>query len=226
MNTTADFAFPYAAGQLYCESASVSELCRRYGTPLYIYSRTALEKAAEQWLAGLRPGKDRLFYAMKANASKAILQLLARKGLGFDIVSGGELARALDAGADPGAVVYSGVGKTEDEIRFALRQGILCFNVESIPELHRISSIAAAEGLTARISLRVNPDVDAKTHPYISTGLKSNKFGVAQKDVVALYKTACGLPGIAVTGIDCHIGSQITETAPFLDAADRIFGIV
>jgi len=219
-------AFPLIDGALHVEGVPLAEIARRFGTPCYVYSRAALEGAFRAFQSALA-GRDHLIcYAMKANSNIAILDLFARLGSGFDIVSAGELRRVLAAGGDPGRVVFSGVGKTEADIRAGLEAGILCFNVESRSELHRLSAIAAASGATACVSLRVNPDVDAGTHPYISTGLKENKFGVAFEDAVLLYREAASLPGLRVVGIDCHIGSQITEVAPFVDALDRILGLV
>ncbi len=219
-------AFPLIDGALHVEGVPLAEIARRFGTPCYVYSRAALEGAFRAFQSALA-GRDHLIcYAMKANSNIAILDLFARLGSGFDIVSAGELRRVLAAGGDPGRVVFSGVGKTEADIRAGLEAGILCFNVESRSELHRLSAIAAASGKTASVSLRVNPDVDAGTHPYISTGLKENKFGVAFEDAVLLYREAASLPGLRVVGIDCHIGSQITEVAPFVDALDRILGLV
>lgn len=219
-------AFPLIDGAMHVEGVPLAEIARRFGTPCYVYSRGALEGAFRAFQSALA-GRDHLIcYAMKANSNIAILDLFARLGSGFDIVSAGELRRVLAAGGDPARVVFSGVGKTEADIRAGLEAGILCFNVESRSELHRLSAIAAASGATAAVSLRVNPDVDAGTHPYISTGLKENKFGVAFEDAVLLYREAASLPGLRVVGIDCHIGSQITEIAPFVDALDRILGLV
>lgn len=216
----------YRGDTLHVEDCAVPELARRFGTPLYVYSRSSMLEAGNAYRRALQ-GRDHLVcYAMKANSSLAVLQTFIEAGCGLDIVSGGELARALAAGADPSTIVFSGVGKTKDEMRQALRAGVLCFNVESEAELDVLSSVAAANGQTARISLRVNPDVDAGTHPYISTGLKGNKFGVAHTRAVDVYRHAASLPGIEVTGIDCHIGSQITEAGPYLDALDRMLDLV
>lgn len=200
-------------------------LAGQFGTPAYVYSRATLER---QWRAfdqafGSRP--HLVCYAVKANSSLAILNLLARLGSGFDIVSVGELERVLAAGGDPSRVVFSGVGKRINELRRALQAGIRCFNVEVSDELDRLSRIAVEQGVTAPVSLRVNPDVDANTHPYISTGLRENKFGIAIDQAVEAYERAAGLPGIRVTGIDCHIGSQLTSTLPFLDALDRVLDL-
>ena len=174
----------------------------------------------------LRGRASLVCYAMKANSNLAILDILARRGAGFDIVSGGELERVIAAGGDPGKTVFSGVGKSEAEIERALAAGILCFNIESAPELERIDAVARRLGTRARISVRVNPDVDAGTHPYISTGLKNNKFGVAYADTLPLYRDAARRTGIEIVGIDCHIGSQITEIDPYIDAADRLLDLV
>ena len=216
----------YRGDTLHVEDCAVPELARRFGTPLYVYSRSSMLEASGAYRRALE-GRDHLVcYAMKANSSLAVLQTFVDAGCGFDIVSGGELARALAAGADPSTIVFSGVGKTRAEMRQALEAGVLCFNVESEAELDVLSSVATACGRTARVSLRVNPDVDAGTHPYISTGLKGNKFGVAHLRAVDVYRRAASLPGIEVTGIDCHIGSQITETGPYLDALDRVLDLV
>lgn len=208
------------------EQIPFAGLARRFGTPLYVYSRAALTRAADGYLSATQRTNARVFYAVKANASLAVIDLFSRLGCGFDIVSGGELAKVLAAGADPKSVVYSGVGKTTAEIETALKVGILCFNVESEPELDRIAEIAAHLEKTADISIRVNPNVDAKTHPYISTGLKNNKFGIAYERVIEVYKKARTLTGIRVAGIDCHIGSQITSLDPFVHAADKVLDLV
>jgi diaminopimelate decarboxylase len=216
----------YRGRDLYLEDCALAELGRRFGTPLYAYSRTAMLEALSGYQRALA-GRDHLIcYAMKANSNLAVLQTFAQAGCGFDIVSGGELARVLAAGGDPAKVVFSGVGKTRAEMAQALHAGVACFNVESESELELLSQVAQQSGRTARISLRVNPDVDPKTHPYISTGLKGNKFGVAHERAVATYRRAAALPGIAPIGIDCHIGSQITETGPYLDALDRVLDLV
>jgi diaminopimelate decarboxylase len=219
-------AFNTQNGQLHAENVALRDIAEQHQTPTYVYSRKALTETFERFQAGL-VGHDHLIcFAVKANPSLAILNLFARLGAGFDIVSGGELARVIAAGGDPKKVVFSGVGKSHSEIRAALEAGILCFNVESINELHRIQQVAAEMGKIAPISLRVNPNVDAKTHPYISTGLKNNKFGVAFEDALDLYQQAANMPNIAVHGVDCHIGSQITELSPFLDALDKVLGLV
>ena len=201
-------------------------LAERFGTPLYVYSKQALESAYEAYAQAFADTPHLICYAVKANSSLAILNLFARLGAGFDIVSGGELARVLAAGGDPSKIVFSGVGKTTDEMRVALKAGILCFNVESVSELHRLNRVAGESGHVAPVSFRVNPDVDPKTHPYISTGLKENKFGVPIADAVALYRLAASLPNLKITGIDCHIGSQLTDLSPLVDAADRVIALV
>lgn len=213
-------------GALYCEELNLRELALRFGTPLYVYSHQALKTALENWMRGIAGTNHRVFYAMKANSNLALLKFFHDSGTGFDIVSRGELQRALMAGAKGDDIVYSGVGKSREDIRAALRADIGCFNVESIPELDRINEVALEEKRVAPVSVRVNPDVDAKTHPYISTGLKNNKFGVSYDQTVALYQRAATLPGIRISGIDMHIGSQITELEPFVHAADKIFDIV
>ncbi|KAB2310090.1 diaminopimelate decarboxylase [Betaproteobacteria bacterium SCN2] len=213
-------------GRLFLEGASLEDLARRYGTPLYVYSRAALDEAYqayEQALAGL---PHLICYAVKANSSLAILQHFARLGAGFDIVSGGELARVLAAGGSAGKVVFSGVGKTAEEMRMALEADIRCFNVESESELERLNRIAAELGVRAPVSFRVNPDVDPKTHPYISTGLKQNKFGVAIGQASALYRRAAAMPNVEIHGVDCHIGSQLTDLSPIADAIDRVLVLV
>ena len=213
-------------GILHAESVALPTIAARFGTPCFVYSRAALEAAYRAFDEALA-GRDHLIcYAMKANSNLAILDVLAQLGSGFDIVSGGELARALAAGADPGKIVFSGVGKTEFEIRTALEAGILCFNVESSGELARIARIAADLKKRAPVSLRVNPDVDPMTHPYISTGLKENKFGVAYEDALRLYRDAAASPHLDVAGLDFHIGSQLTDVAPFVDAFDRVLDLV
>jgi diaminopimelate decarboxylase len=218
--------FHYAQEGLYAESVPLSDIARRYGTPCYIYSRSALEDKYRQFADALR-GQDHLIcYAVKANSNLAVLNLLARLGAGFDIVSGGELQRVLAAGGNANKVVFSGVGKTAAEMRLAIEHDILCFNVESEAELERLNSVAGEEGRIAPVSLRVNPDVDANTHPYISTGLKQNKFGVAYEDAFALYCKAAEKPHLRVLGMDCHIGSQLTELGPFVAAAEKIVGLV
>ena len=212
--------------ELWLDGVKLSDLARRHGTPLYVYSRGAMRSAAASYLQALAGRPHLLCYAMKANSSLAVVKTFADLGCGFDIVSGGELARVLAAGGDPAKVVFSGVGKTRTEMTLALKAGVRCFNVESEGELRVLSEVALAQGRTAAVSLRVNPDVDAGTHPYISTGLKANKFGIAHHQARAAYALAADLPGIAVVGIDCHIGSQITDTGPYLDALDRLLDLV
>jgi diaminopimelate decarboxylase len=219
-------AFNTQHGLLHAENVALRDIAAQHQTPTYVYSRSALTDTFQRFQAGLLGHEHLICFAVKANPSLAILNLFARLGAGFDIVSGGELARVIAAGGDPKKVVFSGVGKSHSEIRAALQAGILCFNVESINELHRIQQVAAETGSIAPVSLRVNPNVDAKTHPYISTGLKNNKFGVAFEDALDLYQQAAQMPNIAVHGVDCHIGSQITELSPFLDALDKVLGLV
>ena len=216
----------YRGDELHIEDSTASALATRFGTPLYVYSRAAMLAALAPYQRALAGRAHLICYAMKANSSLAVLQTFARAGCGFDIVSGGELERVLAAGGDPGKVVFSGLGKTRAEMRRALEVGLHCFNVESEAELDVLSEVAVSLGRTAPVSLRVNPDVDAKTHPYISTGLKGNKFGIAHERALAAYRHAAGLPGLDVVGIDCHIGSQITEIAPYLDAVDRVLDLV
>ena len=211
---------------LWLDGVRLADLAAEFGTPLYVYSRNAMRHAAAAYQRALAGRPHLLCYAMKANSSLAVLKTFADLGLGFDIVSGGELARVIAAGADPAQVVFSGVGKKPDEMRAALLAGVKCFNVESDAELDTLSQVATQLGRTAHISLRVNPDVDAQTHPYISTGLKGNKFGVAHEQARAVYRRAATLSGIRVTGIDCHIGSQITTVAPYLDALDRLLDLI
>jgi len=216
----------YRGTDLSIEDCALNDLADRFGTPLYVYSRSAMLAALGSYQRALA-GRDHLIcYAMKANSNLAVLQTFAQAGCGFDIVSGGELKRVLAAGAPASRIVFSGVGKTRAEMREALDAGVMCFNVESEAELELLSQVAIASGRTARISLRVNPDVDAGTHPYISTGLKGNKFGIAHERAVATYQRAAALPGLEIVGIDCHIGSQITEATPYLDALDRLLDLV
>ena len=216
----------YRDGELCVEGVRVHALAQQYGTPLFVYSQASMRDALAAYQRGFAGRKVQICYAMKANSSLALLQFFARQGCGFDIVSGGELERVLAAGGDPGKVIFSGVGKTRAEMRQALRAGIRCFNVESEAELEVLNTVAQAEGTRAPISIRVNPNVDPKTHPYISTGLKGNKFGIAHERTVAVYRHAASLPGLRVVGIDCHIGSQITEATPYLDATDRLLDLV
>jgi diaminopimelate decarboxylase len=218
--------FSYQNGVLNAESTPLPQIAEQFGTPTYVYSKAALLENFAAYADACK-GRDALVcYAMKANSNLAILDLLARQGAGFDIVSGGELLRVIAAGGDPGKVIFSGVGKTVDEMRLALDKDIMCFNVESIPELHRLNQVAGETGKRARVSLRVNPNVDAKTHPYIATGLKANKFGVAFDDALATYRTAAGLPHLDVVGIDCHIGSQLLDDAPLLEALDKLIDLI
>jgi len=219
-------AFQYRHGELFAERVSLEAVAQRFGTPCYVYSRAALETNYRAFDAALARLPHRIFYAMKANPNLAVLDVLARLGSGFDIVSGGELARVIAAGADPRNVVFSGVGKSDDEMRTALDAGIHCFNVESAPELERLAALAAQAGVRAPVSFRVNPDVDARTHPYISTGLKENKFGVAFDAARALYRRAAGLASIEIAGIDIHIGSQITELAPYRESVRKLLVLV
>ncbi len=212
--------------QLHVESVPLSDIAARFGTPCYIYSRAALEAAFDEFNQELTGIDSLVCYAVKANSNLAVLNVFARRGAGFDIVSIGELKRVLAAGADPKKIVFSGVGKSAAEIAFALDTDILCFNVESEPELIRLNDVAASLGKKASISLRVNPNVDAKTHPYISTGLKENKFGVAYEDALRTYQHAANLPNLEVTGIDCHIGSQLLDPAPFAEALDKLLLLI
>ncbi|MDM0088382.1 MULTISPECIES: diaminopimelate decarboxylase [unclassified Variovorax] len=214
-------------GALHVEALPLAALAREHGTPLFVYSKQWMLDALAAYQRGFE-GRDALVcYAMKANSSLGVLRVFAEAGCGFDIVSGGELARVLAAGADPAKVIFSGVGKTRAEMRQALAAGIACFNVESEAELEVLNAVALEEaGRRARISIRINPNVDPKTHPYISTGLKGNKFGVAHDRALATYRHAAALPGLEVVGIDCHIGSQITEASPYLDALERVLDLV
>jgi diaminopimelate decarboxylase len=229
MNLTSVPGAPHIAyrdRQLCVEQVALAELARRHGTPLFVYSEAAILEALAAYQRPMAGRDVRICYAMKANSTLAILQLLARAGCGFDIVSGGELERVIAAGAPASRVIFSGVGKARAEMRRALDLGIACFNVESEAELEVLNSLAISMDRRAPISIRVNPNVDPKTHPYISTGLKGNKFGIAHERTVATYRRAAALPGIAVVGIDCHIGSQITQEAPYLDAMDRMLDLV
>jgi diaminopimelate decarboxylase len=219
-------AFHYRNDTLHVEDVPLPDLARHFGTPCYVYSRAALTEAYQAYDSAFNGRPHLICYAAKANGSLAILNLFARLGSGFDIVSGGELNRVVAAGGDPRKTVFSGVGKSEDEMRLALSLGILCFNVESESELLRLERIARETRRRAPVSLRVNPDVDAGTHPYISTGLKQNKFGVAVGDALRLYRLAHASPDLEVIGIDCHIGSQLTDVAPFLDAARKVLNLV
>jgi diaminopimelate decarboxylase len=219
-------AFSLDKGVLHAESVPLTDIAARFDTPCYVYSRSALEAALDEFQQELVGVDSLVCYAVKANSNLAVLNVFARCGAGFDIVSAGELKRVLAAGADPKKVVFSGVGKTAGEMEFALETGILCFNVESAPELERLNEVAGHLGKKAPVSLRVNPNVDAKTHPYISTGLKENKFGVAYEDALALYQHAARLPNLDITGIDCHIGSQLLDPAPFAEALDKILLLI
>ncbi|WP_087751789.1 diaminopimelate decarboxylase [Paraburkholderia caledonica] len=219
-------AFDYVNGVLHVEGVSAVSLAEQFGTPLYVYSRAALTDAWNAYAGACAGRRASVHVAVKANSNLAVLNVFARLGAGFDIVSGGELARVLAAGGKAENTVFSGVGKHASEMREALAAGVKCFNVESIPELDRLNTVAAEMGKIAPVSLRVNPDVDAKTHPYISTGLKSNKFGVAFEDARATYQAAAAMANLEIVGIDCHIGSQITEIAPYLDAVDKLLELV
>ncbi|QOR06907.1 diaminopimelate decarboxylase [Haemophilus parainfluenzae] len=218
--------FQYKNEQLYVEDLPVKQLAEEFGTPLYIYSRATLERHWHAFDSALGDHPHLICYAVKANSNIGILNVMAKLGSGFDIVSQGELERVLAAGGDASKVVFSGVAKSRAEIMRALEVGIRCFNVESIAELHHINQIAGEMGKIAPISLRVNPDVDAHTHPYISTGLKENKFGVSVDEALEVYKLAATLPHVKITGMDCHIGSQLTELQPFLDATDRLIRLI
>ncbi|MGS0675481.1 diaminopimelate decarboxylase [Shewanella sp. 30m-9] len=218
--------FLYQADELYAEQCQVADLAKQHGTPLYIYSRATLERHWHAFDNAVSDHPHLICYAVKANSNIAVLNVLARLGSGFDIVSGGELLRVIEAGGDPAKVVFSGVGKTVEEMEMALNLGIYCFNVESAAELEQLNLVALRLGKVAPVSLRVNPDVDAGTHPYISTGLKENKFGIAMEEVEAIFSRANELPGLEVKGVDCHIGSQLTEIKPFLDAMDRMLALI
>ena len=218
--------FQYKNEQLYVEDLPVKQLAEEFGTPLYIYSRATLERHWHAFNSALGDHPHLICYAVKANSNIGILNIMAKLGSGFDIVSQGELERVLAAGGEASKVVFSGVAKSRAEIMRALEVGIRCFNVESIAELHHINQIAGEMGKIAPISLRVNPDVDAHTHPYISTGLKENKFGVSVDEALEVYKLAATLPHVKITGMDCHIGSQLTELQPFLDATDRLIRLM
>ncbi|MCZ8293877.1 MAG: diaminopimelate decarboxylase [Hylemonella sp.] len=216
----------YRGDELFVENVRLADLARQHGTPLFVYSKAAMLAALGAYQRGFAGRKAQICYAMKANSSLAVLQLFARAGCGFDIVSGGELERVLAAGGEAAKIIFSGVGKTRAEMRQALDAGIGCFNVESEAEIEVLNEVALAAGKRAPISIRVNPNVDPKTHPYISTGLKGNKFGIAHESTLATYQRAASLPGLHIVGIDCHIGSQITQEAPYLDAMDRVLDLV
>ena len=219
-------SFHYQHNQLFAEAVPLSEVAERFDTPCYVYSREALEHAYLAYENAFSEHDALICYAVKANSNLAVLNVLARLGAGFDIVSGGELERVLAAGGSAGKIIFSGVGKTQSELRQALEVGIHCFNVESEAELERLNSIAIDMGLVAPVSLRVNPDVDAQTHPYISTGLKENKFGINIDQAFEVYQYAHSLKGIALIGVDCHIGSQLTNLSPFTDALERLLALV
>ncbi len=218
--------FSYRGQCLYAEDVAVTALAERFGTPLYVYSRATLERHVQAWTRAAGKHPHLICYAVKANSNLAVLDVLNRAGCGFDIVSGGELARVLAAGGSADRVLFSGVGKSEAEIEHALQAGVRCLNVESAPELERIGAVARRLGTRAPISLRVNPDVDAQTHPYIATGLRENKFGVAWSEAAPLYRHAAAQEELEVVGIDCHIGSQLVSMAPLLEAFDRLLTLV
>ncbi|WP_213662513.1 diaminopimelate decarboxylase [Stutzerimonas stutzeri] len=219
-------AFSYRDGQLFAEGVALSALAQRFGTPTYVYSRAHIEAQYRAYADALDGMPHLVCFAVKANSNLGVLNVLARLGAGFDIVSRGELERVLAAGGQPDRIVFSGVGKTRDDMRRALEVGVHCFNVESTDELERLQQVAAELGVKAPVSLRVNPDVDAGTHPYISTGLKENKFGIAIADAEAVYARATELANLQVVGVDCHIGSQLTSLPPFLDALDRLLVLI
>ena len=218
--------FEFQNGELFAENTAVSAIVEQYGSPCYIYSRTALENHYLAYANALANTDHLICYAVKANSNLAVLNILAKLGSGFDIVSEGELARVIAAGGDPAKVVFSGVGKTAQEMRAALAAGIYCFNVESEAELYLLAAVAEAEQKVAKISIRVNPDIDAQTHPYISTGLQENKFGIPIESVVPMYQFAATSAYLDVSGVDCHIGSQLTTSAPFSDALDRVLLLI
>ncbi|WP_213953120.1 diaminopimelate decarboxylase [Variovorax sp. dw_954] len=229
MNITPLPGHPHVArrdGQLHVEGVALDALAREHGTPLFVYSRQWMLDALAAYQRGFAGRNALICYAMKANSSLGVLRVFAEAGCGFDLVSGGELARALTVGTDPAKIVFSGVGKTRDEMREGLAANIGCFNVESEAELDVLNEVALSMGKRAPVSLRINPNVDPKTHPYISTGLKGNKFGIAHDHAPVAYRHAASLPGLQIVGIDCHIGSQITEASPYLDAMDRILDLV
>ena len=218
--------FIYRDGQLFAEDVSLLEIAKQYDTPCYVYSNNTIQSRYSEFDSAFTSGQHLLCYAVKANSNISILNILARLGSGFDIVSIGELLRVLEAGGDPMKVVFSGVGKREDEMKFALEQNIKCFNVESESELLKLNKVAENMGMVAPVSLRVNPDVDAKTHPYIATGLKENKFGIAFESAKVIYEQATNMSNISLIGIDCHIGSQISSLAPFQDALQRLLDLI
>ena len=219
-------AFNYRDGELFAEGVALSAIAQRFGTPTYVYSRAHIEAQYRTFADALEGTPSLVCYAVKANSNLGVLNVLARLGAGFDIVSRGELERVLAAGGKADKIVFSGVGKTREDMRRALEIGVHCFNVESTDELERLQVVAAEMGVRAPISLRVNPDVDAGTHPYISTGLKENKFGIAIADAEDVYIRAAQLPNLEVLGVDCHIGSQLTSLPPFLDALDRLLALI
>jgi diaminopimelate decarboxylase len=218
--------FSYRGGELFAESVAVNNIAEQHGTPTYVYSRASLERNFLAYQNALAGSDHLVCYAVKANSNLAVLNVLSRLGAGFDIVSGGELQRVIAAGGDPARVVFSGVAKTREDMAAALKAGILCFNLESAAELETLNEVAQQCGQTARISVRVNPDVDARTHPYISTGLRENKFGIEMDEAGRVYKRAAELEHIEVVGIDCHIGSQLTEISPFIDALRRLLALI
>lgn len=218
--------FQYRNNVLYAEDVPLDHLAHGLGTPLYVYSRAALKGAWETYRSAIGQRPVLVCYGMKANSNLAVLKEFARLGAGFDIVSGGELKRALAVGADPSKIVFSGVGKQAWEMRAALAAQVKCFNVESEAELHRLSDVAEELGVRAPVSLRVNPDVDAQTHPYISTGLKENKFGIAIESALDVYRVAQSLPGLDIVGVDCHIGSQLTDISPYFDALEKLLDLI
>ena len=218
--------FPYRDGAMYAEDTPVSDIARQHGTPCYVYSRRALEGAFRQYQQALAGCDHLICYAVKANSNLAVLDALARLGAGFDIVSAGELERVIAAGGDPAKVVFSGVAKKPEEMALALELGIACFNLESAAELEVLATVAAQAGQVAKVSVRVNPDVDAQTHPYISTGLRENKFGVNTEEALRVYRRAAELESIEVVGVDCHIGSQLTQISPFIDALKRLLSLI
>ncbi len=218
--------FDYHGNDLFAEDTAVTAIAQRFGTPTYVYSRATLERNFQAYSAALAGTDHRICYAVKSNSNLSVLSVLVQLGAGFDIVSGGELERVIAAGGDAAKVVFSGIAKQVPEIERALAVGVHCFNVESPAELERLNQVAGECGKTARISVRVNPDVDAKTHPYISTGLRENKFGIEMEAALKVYRRAAGLPHIEVVGVDCHIGSQLTEIAPFVEALQRLLALI
>ena len=226
MSALRNSAIDYRDGVLFVENVSCESIAESYGTPVFVYSRAAIESTWKEFDTALAGRKHLICYAVKANSNLAVLSILARLGSGFDIVSVGELERVLEAGGDPSKIVFSGVGKTRDELVRALQVGIRCFNLESASELSLLADTAQSLNVIAPVSLRINPDVDANTHPYISTGLKDNKFGVPMDQAVAIYQTAAKHPHIDVQGIDCHIGSQLTDPAPYRDATERLLSLI